>query len=287
MGRPKIDLHQKLRELLSHSRSASSDETPPIDRYENRIAECRGLLNYLDRRLRVANYYDAVYEHHMLLQRRMILVTLIEGFERFLKDLAIVCVNHLAGVTYDDRFEGFEASGTELALHFSSNDVGKAMCESNTWLSNDVINRRFRSILKSPLGDLCPDFLFPVKPAQSPTAEFPNAQTLSILWQVRHSITHNSGLLTKADTARLRLLAKQPIESSGELAPTVDDLRHVTRFLRELAANTNTRVGKRLAVVLSEVHQGDPSLFDPQERANALSQEFTFRLAINGITGNL
>ena len=286
MPRPRIDLHQTIRELLSHTRPTSSDDTPPIDQYEERLAECGGLLKYLDRRLTAAKYYDTVYERHMLLQRRMILVTLIEGFERFLKDLAILCVNHLAGVTYDDRFDLFKASGTELALHFSSGDVGKAMCESDTWISNEDTSKRFRSILRSPLGDVWSEFLFPAKPGQNPT-EYKNAQSLAILWQIRHSITHNSGLLTKADTARFRLLAKQPIESSGELAPTVDDLRYVTRFLRELAATTNARIGERLAVVLSEVHQGDSSLFEPQKLADALSKEFTVRLTIAGLTGTL
>lgn len=288
MGRPKIDLHEKIRELLSHTRSSLSDATPPIDRYEERLAECDGLLKYLGRRLTVANYYDAVYERHMSLQRRMILVTLIEGFERFLKDLAIVCVDHLANVTYDDRFDCFTTSGTELALHFTSDDIGKAMCESDTWLSNERINERFRKLLKMPFGDPWSEHLFP-NGNQSPNEERENARTLAVLWQIRHSITHNSGLLTQADTLRLRLLAKQPIDCCGEIAPTVEDIRYVTRFLKELATVTNARVGERLAVVLTEIHKADSTSFEsgPQNEADELSKKFTIQLKVADCTGNL
>ncbi len=284
MGRPKIDPHRKIRELLSHTRPSLSDATPPIDRYEERLAECGGLLQYLGRRLTAANYYDGVYERHMTLQRRMTLVTLIEGFERFLKDLAIVCVDHLAAITYDDRFDCFSSTGTELALHFGAGDIGKAMCESETWLSNNRINERFRRLLKSPFGEDWSEQLFPNE-RQRPDVARDDARTLAILWQVRHSITHNSGVLTEADAARLRLFAKQRLECCNEIAPSMDDIRHVTRFLKQLATDTNDRVGNRLASVLSEIHLADTDLFDAQKEANELSSSFKRSLTINGCVG--
>lgn len=270
--------------MLSHSRTSLSDAIPPIDRYEVRLAECGGLQQYIDRREVGALYDESVYKRHLTLQRRMILVTLIEGFERFLKDLAIVCVDHLATVTYDDRFDCFSSTGTELALHFGAGDIGKAMCESETWLSNNRINERFRRLLKSPFGEDWPEQLFPNE-RQKPDSARDNARSLAILWQVRHSITHNSGVLTAADSARLRLFAKRPLKCADEIAPSVNDIRYVTRFLKQLATDTNGRVGNRLAAVLSEIHLDDSTLFEAQNKANELASTFKVKLAINGHAG--
>jgi hypothetical protein len=98
----------------------------------------------------------------MAAQQRMTLGSLIESFERFLKDLAIVCVDHIAPYVFDDRFEDFSPTGTELAAHFNARSIGKAMCESGTWLNNRLVNDRFRRLL-SPRSESRGNFSFPMK----------------------------------------------------------------------------------------------------------------------------
>ena len=76
------------------------------------------------------------------------------------------------------------------------------MCESDTWLSNQAINERFRYILKPHFGEPW-EYLFPNE-KQQPNGERDRAGTLAILWQVRHHVTHNTGVLTDSDASALR-----------------------------------------------------------------------------------
>ncbi len=254
MPRPPIDLHQKVR------------------------------LKYVEDHLRASRIYEAVYNRHMAQQRRMALGSLIEAFERFLKELAVVCVDHVAPNVYDDRFEEFKPSGTELAVHFAAGTIGKAMCEAGTWISNGLINDRFRRLLKAPFGDPW-EFLFPNE-KQQPVAERERARTLAILWQVRHTITHNVGVLTESDSSKLRFLLKEQIAVGTLLAPTKEDLRYVKRFLFETARHTNRRIGQRLAELLTEIHQADSELFDARSVADKISTQFGLALTIHGEAGN-
>jgi hypothetical protein len=214
---------------------------------------------------------------------RMVLVSLVEAFERFLKETAIVCVDAIAPFTIDNRFDQFSPSGGTLAAQFNAGSVGKAMCESDTWLNNPAINERFRHILKPHFGEPW-EYLFPNE-KQNPIAERGRASTLAILWQVRHNITHNSGVLTDSDARRLTLMVKTRVASGDTLDPELSDLRYVKRFLVETADHTNNRVGQRLAVLLTERHQDDPTLFVPQKQADSISTAFQQSLTIDGFAG--
>ena len=80
-------------------------------------------------------------------------VNLIETFERFLKEVAAECVDCLADLVVDDRFDVFnKIQGSNLASHFRAGTLGKALCESATWLDCEEINKRFRNILADPLA---------------------------------------------------------------------------------------------------------------------------------------
>jgi hypothetical protein len=169
-------------------------------------------------------------------------------------------------------------------VHFAAGTIGKAMCEAGTWISNRLINDRFRRLLKEPFGDLW-EFLFPNEKQQS-EAERERARTVAILWQVRHTITHNVGVLTESDTSKLRFLVKAPIASGNVLSPTKEDIRYVKRFLFETAQHTNQRIGRRLAELLTEIHQDDSTLFDAQKKADAASRQFGIPLTVSGQAGN-
>jgi hypothetical protein len=120
MPRPPIDLHQKVRDVLQHTAPLPAELSSPIVNYERSVSGCLALMKYVEDHLLASRIYEAVYNRHMALQRRMALGGLIEAFERFLKELAVVCVDHTAPYVYDDRFEEFAPSGTELAVHFAA-----------------------------------------------------------------------------------------------------------------------------------------------------------------------
>ncbi len=264
-GRPPIDLNQKVRDLLTHTDPLSPGIDAPLRNFEERTNACFNLIKYIDDHISNQSVYQASYNRHRSLLNRMVLVSLVEAFERFIKETAIVCVDAIAPFTIDNRFDHFTPSGGSLAAQFNAGSVGKAMCESDTWLNNHAINERFRHILKPHFGEPW-DYLFPTE-KHNPVAERARASTLAILWQVRHNITHNTGVLTDSDARRLTMMVKTRVTSGNTLDPQLSDLRYVKRFLVETADHTNNRIGQRLAVLLTERYQDDPTLFIPQEQA--------------------
>lgn len=284
-GRPPIDLNQKVREILAHVDPLSSELEIPIRAFEQRVNACRNLIKYIDDHISTQSVYEAVYDRHMSLLRRMMLVSMVEAFERYIKETAINCVDSIARYTIDDRFDKFSPTGGSLAAQFDAGSVGKAMCESDTWLSNQAINERFRHMLKPHFGEPW-EYLFPNE-RQNPTAERERANTLAILWQLRHNITHNTGVLTDSDARRLKLMVKSQVKHGSVLSPNEFDLLYVKRFLVETANHINKRIGTRLAALLTERHQDDPTLFDPQELADSISQSFQQPLTIDGKRGTV
>jgi hypothetical protein len=165
--------------------------------------------------------------------RRLVLANLIETFERFIKELAAVCIDQLSAFVTDDRYNAFTAKGNEIIAHFEAGSIGKALCESDTWLSNDVINNRFRKLLAPSGKDIWEDFLLPAKNqgrGPSKDEQEKRAATLGILWQLRHNLTHNSGVLTGSDSMKLKVLTRRQVDKGRILAPTEEDLRYVKRF---------------------------------------------------------
>jgi hypothetical protein len=215
----------------------------------------------------------------------MVLAELIESFERFLKELATVCVDQLAPYTLDDRFDEFAPKRTEqVAAFVTAGSIGRALCESDTWINNDTINKRFRSLLKTPFGKEWV-FLFPGPDQGKDNQLKRRAATLAILWQIRHNLAHNVGIITHSDSMKLRMLIGGPVHPDCQLSPTTDDLRYVKRFLSETATDVNQLVGARLALLLGNFHVADPSLYDAQAKVDEISQRFALPLTIGGHIG--
>jgi hypothetical protein len=289
MPRPSIDLHQKVRELLSHVSPPPPESDRPIDHFEHAANETLALIKYIDDHLQLGTMHPAVYERHMFHLRRMALGSLIQAFERFVKGIAIVCVENLVQLVNDDRFEEFKLTGGALAIQFAlDKSIGKAMCEPETWLSNRSINERFKKLLKSPFAEQGWENLFPMR-GQPPANERDRASTLAILWQIRHNIAHNLVFLTGSDSGKLRLLleGKAEVEPDKILQPNHADLRYVKRFLLEAAINTNARVGDRLASLLTEIYTSNSRLFAPEEIANRVSSRFGYSLTVAGVAGTV
>ncbi len=108
---------------------------------------------------------------------------------------------------------------------------------------------------------------------------------MNLIWQLRHTIVHNVGVITRSDAAKLRLLAKKKLSSPRILLPTPNDLRFLRAYLDSQAKEINKRAGERLAVILTVIHASDPTLFAPQEEADAISKKFDFSLTVAGAVG--
>ncbi|QDV85805.1 hypothetical protein [Planctomycetes bacterium TBK1r] len=285
-GRPPIDLNQKVRDLLQHTQANPANHVAPIRNFERRIGGSVAMLKYVNDHIDGQAVYQNVLDRHLSSLHRMVLVSLIEAFERFIKELAILCVDSIASYTIDNRFDQFSASAGLLSIQFDAGTVGRALCESDTWLSNQGVNERFRQLLKCHFDDQPWENLFP-NARQQPAAERERAKTLGILWQLRHNITHNTGLLTDSDARRLTLMVKQQVAPGESINPSNHDLRYVERFLVETADRTNVRIAERLAELLTELHTDNPSLFTPQDKADSVSSGFQQSLIIAGAVGTL
>jgi hypothetical protein len=282
-GRPPLDLKQKVIEVLQHTKPLPPESISPITHLEWSSNVNSSLLKYIDDHIRGTGISKRAYERYVAHLLRMLLANQIEALERFLKELAAVCIDQLVNYVHDDRFDEFSFRGGQLVAHFSAASIGKALCESDTWLNNNDINDRFRRLLKFPFGELW-EFLFPNE-KQNPIGGRDRARTLAILWQIRHNLTHNIGVLTRSDATRFKVLIKGNVDPDCVLTPTRGDLRYVKRFLSEAAQYTNREVGNRLAILLTGIHQETPTLFAAQAKADELSQLFGFSLTVDGNMG--
>jgi len=285
VARPPIDLRQRIKDILTHVELLPEEAETPLSHYRRTSTDSWNLLLYLERNFGQLKLYQTVLRRHLARLNAMLLVSLAETFERFLKEIAAACVDHLAHFVLDDRYNEFKIQASALAVHFGTDTLGKSLCESGTWLDCGEINDRFRKILANPFmpGTF---YLFP-KANQQPDGERWRHETLSIVWQIRHSVVHNVGIITRSDAIKLRLLTKQAVESPRVLAPTRDDLRYLKRFLDETAELCNRRVGERLAELLTVVHAGDPGLFDAAVVANEISRTFGLPLTVDGELGSV
>jgi hypothetical protein len=277
MPRKPVDLPAKIVEILDHVGDMPPEAKAPISHYILSSNASVSMRRYIMRKLKDAGHYPAVRERHFAALNNMVLVNLIQSFERFIKDLAAVCVDHLFDRTIDGRFDEPQVRGSSLAAHFAGSSPGKALCESGTWLDCKGINERFKDYLRHPTD------------AQSVFHAFaPNSETfriMNLIWQLRHTIVHNVGVITRSDAAKLRLLAKKKLCSPRILLPTSDDLRFLRAYLDNQAKDINKRAGDRLAAILTIIHASDSTLFAPQEEADAISGKFGFPLTISGSVG--
>jgi hypothetical protein len=270
---PPVNIHQSVRDILSHGAPLPAGANSPILHFELTTGDVERTLAYFERKTELSPSHSGIAGRHLGRLRQMALVSLIETLERFLKELASECIDVLAPLTADDRLDTFRVSGGAIAGHFGADTLGRALCESGTWLDCKSINDRFRDMLSDPSSSppLLPPFqLF----RQQPADERERYDTLQLVWQLRHTVVHNVGVVTQSDAVRLRVLSKQPVDPLRVIAPTRDDIRYLLRFLDETAVRCNARVAERLAEVLTRIHANDPTLFDPGERAGHLATQF-------------
>jgi hypothetical protein len=280
MPRPPVDLHAQLREIVTHVEALPAEAQTPLGHFTRTSSDVWNLYLYLERNLPQPHLSPAAIRKHMGRLHGMIVVNLIQTFERYLKEAAAISVDSLARHVLDDRFNAFKIQGSSLAAHFGTDTLGGSLCEGLTWLDSEEINDRFRRLLAPPF-ETGTFLLFPKQPA----AERQIYDSLSLVWQLRHTIVHNVGVLTQSDALKLRLLVKSSVASRQVIVPTRKDLRYLKRFLDESAHRANERIGKRLAELLTDLHAADPTLFTPRQTADRLTRLFGLPLTVAGATG--
>lgn len=285
MPRPPINLGRKIKDILKHAEPLPPEAGTPLAHYRRSGTDLWNMLEYVRRALdQLGSLKPAVVERHFARLHGMVLVNLVETFERYLKETAAACIDALGAFVLDDRFDGFRVQGSVLAVHFGTDTLGKALCESSTWLDTASINTRFRSLLADPFEE-GKFVLLPSGKKDTPDRE--RYETLDIVWQLRHTVVHNVGVITQSDAVKFRLMVKEEVASPRFLVPTRDDIRHLKRFLDETAEVSNDRIGTRLAEVLTALYVADPTLFVPKQVADRVTATFGFVLKVAGVDGTL
>jgi hypothetical protein len=105
------------------------------------------------------------------------------------------------------------------------------------------------------------------------------------LWQIRHTITHNVGVITGSDAAKFRMLVKGFASPDRVLRITKRDVVYTKQFLFGTSQLVNARVGKRLESLLDGLHRDIPALFDAQDMADRVSRQLGFSITVNGNVG--
>src|SRR6266516_1981627 len=107
MPRPPIDLPKYVRLIPQHTGPLAQEASAPIAHYQRASNDAWNLIPYLERNLNKAGVYSAVAERHLQSIRIMVLLSIVEGFERFLKELAAVCIDMAGTSVADDRLDIF------------------------------------------------------------------------------------------------------------------------------------------------------------------------------------
>ncbi len=281
------DFKRRIQGIIKRVQPLPDEAKAPILHYRRTVADIWGALAYVERALGVGDRIQSVVDRHLGRLYGMALVNLVETFERFLKVAAAECVDCLAALTVDDRFSSFPVFATALASHFGSGSVGKALCESGTWLDCKEINDRFRKLLADPFKVKDGNFYIFPKDNQKPDTERWRHDLMGLIWQLRHTLVHNVGVITKSDAVKLRVWVKGDVDAPTILSPIKNDLRWLKLFLDDTAEDCNRRIGLRLAELLTAIHAEAPSLFIPADMANRTTGLFQNVLQVGGVSGVL
>src|SRR3990172_6230978 len=91
MPRPPIDFPQKIRDILAHVSALPAEAGAPLAHFNRSSTDLWNLLLYVERNFEQLVLQPAALRRHMARLHGMILVNLIETFERFLKEVAAAC----------------------------------------------------------------------------------------------------------------------------------------------------------------------------------------------------
>ena len=278
------DFNKRIKGILQSVQLLPDEAKAPILHYQRTVGEISGSLDYVGRLIAERERYQGVVDKHLGRLRGMALVNLIETFERFLKEVAAECVDCLADLVIDDRFNTFPVQGATLASHFGSARRGR---HSANRRSGSIARRSTTAFgscwpTRSSLGNF---YVFPKEGKQQPVAEQWRYEVMSLIWQFRHTCVHNVGVITKSDAVKLRVLSKSHVDALRVLVPSKTNILWLKLFLNETAEDCNERIGQPLGVLLTAIRNATPALVQPQSMADRLASIFRLPLQVAGATG--
>ena len=267
---PVINFDLRLKRIPAHVADLPDEAEVPRLHYERSANDSWATLFYFERNLQRLHVHLAASERHMHRLHIMTLLSLVGAFERFLKEVAAVCIDQVGQLVLDDRLDVFNLKGDAFAAHFDAGTMGKSLCESSTWLDCDQINKRFKKILADPFKDGA----FQLFPKNAPPPQSDRKRLVEIVFQLRHSIVHNAAVITESDALKFRLLTRALIVGSRVLWPSKGDVWYVKLFLDQTVDELNAEIGDRLAILMTTLHADDPNLMDPATKAQELADLF-------------
>jgi len=286
MAMPPIDYKQEILDTVSHSTELPPESFSPWEHYRRSANDAWNLVAYMKRNVARVNYYPKPFDRHMSRLHGMVLANLVGAFERFLKDLAVLCVNELSEFSLDGRLDTFSLSGSVAGAHFGTGSVGSALCEADTWLNCNRINEKFRKLLADPFEEGGRFYVFPMKKAHESEDELKRSQLISAVFQLRHTLVHNLGVITESDAIKLRQILQAPINGKKVLAPSSKNVRQVKGLLDETAKQINARMSLRLSELLSTLQQENYLAIDPAAKAQSLATLFGVSVTVCGHTAS-
>src|SRR5437868_6970063 len=112
MPRPPIDLARKVKDVAQHVQPLPAEAGTPLAHYRRTSTDLWNSILYVERAFAQPGLYRAVAERHLGRINSMVLMNLIENFERFLKETAATCVDRLVNYVLDDRLNIFDIQGS-------------------------------------------------------------------------------------------------------------------------------------------------------------------------------
>jgi hypothetical protein len=285
MPRPPVDFKQEIVNTLSSCCELPPESVSPWGHYRRSSTDAWNLVVYMTRNVSRTNYYPKAFDRHINRLHSMSLAQLVGAFERLLKELAAVCINEISDFTLDGRLDEFSVKGSVASAHFRNSNIGSALCETDTWLNCKNINDRFRKLLADPF-ETGSFYVFPSGGSQQPEAERFRYELITAVFQLRHTLVHNLGVLTESDTTKLRHMLRTPLNGSQVLAPSFSNVRQIKRFLDETAQKVNERIAIRLAALLTKMHNENALIFDPAAKAQTLANLFSITTSVCGQTAS-
>lgn len=285
MARPTVDYKHELLDAISNASDLPPESFSPLEHYRRSANDAWNLIAYMKRNVARVNYYSKPFDRHMSRLHAMALANLVGAFERFLKELAVICVNELADFSLDSRLDEFLIKGSVASAHFTTGSVGNALCEADTWLNLEVINKKFRKLLADPFVD-GNFYVFPMRSQHGTNDEVKRSELIPAIFQLRHTLVHNLGVVTESDATKLRRILQSTIAGQKVLTPTSRNVRQVKAFLDETAKSINQRMALRLSGLLTKLKQENYLSIDPASKAQMLASLFGVSVTISGHTAS-
>jgi hypothetical protein len=253
------------------TRDLPDEAESPIEHFRLSALHAIRMVDYFINLKRKTSVYEAGFLNHLKGISSLAFFQVIAAFERFLKELAAECIDQVAPVCTDNRLKDFSIEGVDAFPHFRDQTLGRGLCEGLLWHNVEEVNNRFKTVLRSVVH---PNPVFTLFDDKVPNGLRSDTQTLRIIFQLRHTIAHNVGILTRSDASKLERLLNRRLSSPRELDIDRKHVFYLQQFLAALADELNKVIADRLGLVLTEFHTVSSHLIDPSAKAQELASTF-------------